>query len=55
MFELKWATKPKYRQPEANRVRIPVGRWVHLKARLHLSESADGQVQLWQDREEVDR
>ena len=49
MFELKWATKPKYRQPEANRVRIPVGRWVHLKARLHLSESADGQVQLWQD------
>ena len=49
MFELKWATKPKYRQPKANRVRIPVGRWVHLKARLHLSESADGQVQLWQD------
>ena len=49
MFELKWATKPKYRQPKANRVRIPVGRWVHLKARLHLSESVDGQVQLWQD------
>lgn len=49
MFELKWATKPKYRQPKATRVPIPVARWVHLKARLHLSESVDGQVQLWQD------
>jgi hypothetical protein len=26
MFELKWATKPKYRQPRTSRVRIPVGR-----------------------------
>ena len=26
-----------------------MGQWVHLKARLHLSESTDGQVQLWQD------
>lgn len=49
LFELKWANKPKYHQPKVNRVRIPVGRWVHLKARLHLSESVDGQVQLWQD------
>ena len=49
LFELKWVTKPKYRQPKANQVRIPVGRWVHLKAQLHLSESADGRVQLWQD------
>ena len=49
MFELKWAGKPKYRQPQTERVRIPMGRWVNLKARLHLSESADGRVQLWQD------
>jgi hypothetical protein len=49
MFELKWATKPTYRQPKANRVRIPVGRWVHLKACLHLSEMPDGRVELWQD------
>ena len=49
MFELKWAGKPKYRQPQTERIRIPKGRWVNLKARLHLSESADGRVQLWQD------
>ncbi len=49
MFELKWARKPKYRQPKANRVPIPVGRWVHLKARLHLSEAMDGRAELWQD------
>jgi len=49
MFELKWAHKPEYRQPQANRVRIPVRQWVHLRVRLHLSDSPDGQVQLWQD------
>jgi hypothetical protein len=49
MFELKWAAKPKYRQPKASRVPVPVGKWVRLRARLHLSESADGRVQLWQD------
>ena len=54
MFELKWAGKPKYRQPQTERVRIPMGRWVNLKARLHLSESADGRVQLWQDGQEAD-
>ena len=49
MFELKWANKPKYRQPKTTRVPIPVGRWVHVKARLHLSEAMDGRVELWQD------
>jgi hypothetical protein len=49
MFELKWGNKPKYRQPQANRVPIPIGQWVQLKTRIHLSELADGQVQLWQD------
>ena len=54
MFELKWASKPKYRQPQTERVRIPMGRWVNLKAGLHLSESADGRVQLWQDGTKAD-
>jgi hypothetical protein len=49
MFELKWANKPKYRQPKSTRVPIPFGCWVHLKARLHLSETMDGRVELWQD------
>lgn len=49
MLELKWGHKPKYRQAQAVRVPIPVDQWVHLKARLHLSEVADSQVQLWQD------
>ena len=50
MFELKWGNKPKYRQPRADRVPIPIGQWVQLKARIHLSDSSDGQVQLWQDK-----
>ncbi len=49
MFELKWANKPKYRQPKATRVPIPAGRWVNFKACLHLSEAIDGRVELWQD------
>lgn len=51
MFELKWGHKPKYRQPQADRVPIPLDQWVHLKARIHLSESSDGQVQLWQNQQ----
>jgi hypothetical protein len=53
MFELKWATKPEYRQPKANRVEIPVGRWFHLQSCFHLSEKPDGRVELWQDGEKL--
>ena len=53
MFELKWAVRPKYRQPVTSRVSIPVGRWVHLKACLRLSEKTDGRVQLWQDGQQL--
>jgi hypothetical protein len=49
LFELKWAHKPMYRQPRGKRVPFPIGRWVHLKSRLGLSEAEDGVVQLWQD------
>ncbi|MBI5395612.1 MAG: heparin lyase I family protein [Verrucomicrobia bacterium] len=49
MFELKWGAKPKYRQPKGKEVGFPVAKWVHLKARLKLSEKDDGVIELWQD------
>ena len=49
MLELKWARKPKYRQPKGREVRFPVGRWVEVEMHLRLSEKADGVVELWQD------
>jgi len=48
-FELKWGSKPKYRQPKGKEVPFPVAKWVHLKAHLKLSEKDDGLVELWQD------
>ncbi|MCX7824817.1 MAG: polysaccharide lyase [Verrucomicrobiae bacterium] len=49
MFELKWGGKPKYRQSKGKEVVFPVAKWVHLKARLRLSEKQDGIAELWQD------
>ncbi len=49
MLELKWADKPKYRQPKGREVRFPVGRWVEVRLHLRLSEQPDGRVELWQD------
>jgi hypothetical protein len=49
MFELKWAGKPKYGQPKGREAVFPVGKWVHLKSHLKLSEREDGIIELWQD------
>ena len=48
-FELKWGGKPKYRQPKGKEIALPMGKWVHLKAHLKLSEREDGIIELWQD------
>lgn len=47
--ELKWADKPKYRQPRDRRVKIPQKQWVRFKAHFKLSEAADGIIEVWQD------
>ena len=49
MFELKWAGKPKYRQPPGRRMPFPIGRWVELRIHAKLSDGPDGLVELWQD------
>ncbi|MBL4702810.1 MAG: heparin lyase I family protein [Phycisphaeraceae bacterium] len=49
-FELaKWFPKSIYRQPKGKKVSFPIGRWVHVKAHLFLSDKKDGVIQLWQD------
>lgn len=49
-FELaKWEPNQVYRQPEANRIAFPTGRWVLIEARLTLSEGPDGVIQLFQN------
>ncbi len=48
-LELKWLTKPVYRQMPAVRRPVPKGQWVHLKAHCRVSELDDGIAELWQD------
>lgn len=48
-FELKWGSKPTYRQARGKEIPFPRDRWVHLAYHLTLSEKQDGVVQLWQD------
>lgn len=48
-FQLKWGSHAFYRQPKGKEVSFPLGRWVHLKAHLKLSEKDDGIIELWQD------
>jgi len=45
----KWFPKSIYRQPKGKKVSFPIGRWVHVKAHLFLSDKKDGVIQLWQD------
>ncbi len=45
----KWFPKSIYRQSYKKKIPFPIGRWVHLKARLFLSDQKDGIIQLWQD------
>lgn len=47
--ELKWADKPKYRQPSEARVPLPRRTWVRLKVHLKLSDAEDGVIEFWQD------
>lgn len=47
--QLKSANHPYYRQPRGKEVPFPVAKWVHLKARLKLSDKDDGIIELWQD------
>jgi hypothetical protein len=48
-MELKWPPKRVYRQSSEDRRLVPIGQWVHIQARLGLSELDDGIIQLWQD------
>jgi hypothetical protein len=45
----KWVPNDVHRQPEGEELLFPTGRWVNVKAHLHLSENDDGIIQLWQD------
>ena len=47
--ELKWGTKPTYRQPRGKQIVFPRAKWVHVKFHITLSEKEDGVVELWQD------
>ncbi len=47
--ELKWGTKPAYRQQKGHEISFPRGQWVHVKFHVTLSEEQDGVVELWQD------
>jgi hypothetical protein len=47
--ELKWGTKPTYRQAKGHELVFPRARWVHVKFHITLSEREDGLVELWQD------
>ncbi|MFO0887873.1 MAG: hypothetical protein U0790_01875 [Isosphaeraceae bacterium] len=49
MLELKWADKPKYRQPKGQEVAFPIGTWVEIRLHLRLSDQQDGLAELWQD------
>lgn len=53
-FQLsKWFGNPFHRQPKGKEVPFPTGRWVHLRARLGLTEKHDGVIELWQDGKKV--
>ena len=47
--ELKYGTKPYYRQDEAARISFPKKQWVHVKAYFLLDEGSNGIVRVWQD------
>jgi hypothetical protein len=49
-MELKFAHKPQYNQ---TRVALPVGKWVHIKLHLWLSNREDGIIEAWQDGEKI--
>lgn len=52
-FQLKMVGHAFYRQPKGKEVQFPVGRWVHLKAHLKLTEQDDGVIELWQDGQKI--
>ena len=45
--ELKWGSKPVWRQPQP--VPVPLDRWVEVEWRVVLDSGPDGTVELWQD------
>jgi len=47
--ELKWGTKPTFRQIRGKEVSFPRAQWVHVKFHITLSEQPDGVVELWQN------
>jgi hypothetical protein len=52
-FQLKALEHPYYRQQPGKEVAFPIGKWVHLKAHLTLSDRDDGVIELWQDGQKV--
>ncbi|SRR6266542_3058591 len=49
--ELKWATKPTYMAVAG--AALPVRKWVNLVLHAHLSDGADGRVELWMDGRQI--
>jgi len=54
-FELKWANKPRYKQPVPQPVLFPMHQWVHVQIHLKLSDQADGLNELWLDGRQIIR
>lgn len=47
--ELKALDKPKYKQSPQTAITFPLNQWVNVRAHFHLSDDANGVVQIWQD------
>jgi hypothetical protein len=47
--ELKWATKPTYRQRRPTAVQVPRRQWVRFRIHLKLMEDSQGVIEVWQD------
>jgi hypothetical protein len=52
-FQLKAFEHPYYRQQPGKEIVFPKGKWVHLKAHLKLSDRDDGEIELWQDGQQI--
>jgi hypothetical protein len=47
--ELKYGTKPDYRQPPGSEQAFPTGRWVRVKVSYVLKSDFTGSIRVWQD------
>ena len=51
--ELKYGSKPYYRQMDANKVSFPKKQWVRVKVYFFMDEGSGGKIKVWQDGVEI--